>query len=43
MPGMGGTDMNQLMRGSAAANPFGGGGSDMDLLRQMEQQMKNKR
>ena len=38
--------MNQLMRGmggSAAANPFGGGGSDMDLLRQMEQQMKNKR
>ena len=42
IPGMGGMNMNQLMGGG---NPFGGasGGSDMDMLRAMEQQMRNKR
>ena len=35
---MGGMDMNQLMRGMGG----GAGGSDMDMLRQMEQQMRRK-
>ncbi|WP_085830519.1 signal recognition particle protein [Collinsella vaginalis] len=39
LPGMGGMDMNQLMGGLGGR---GTGGSDMELLRQMEQQMKRK-
>ena len=43
VPGMGGMNMNQLMGGMGGANPFGGdvgGGSEMDMLRQMEQNLK---
>ena len=45
MPGMGGMDMNALMRGLGGngAGGLGGGSSDMDMLRQMEQQLRNKR
>ena len=48
MPGMGGMDMNSLMRGlggngAGGLGGLGGGSSDMDMLRQMEQQMRGKR
>ncbi|MDY4042117.1 MAG: signal recognition particle protein [Collinsella sp.] len=44
LPNMGGMDMNQLMGGLGGGSGLGGfgGGSDMDLLRSMEQQMKRK-
>ena len=48
MPGMGGMDMNALMRGlggngAGGLGGLGGGSTDMDMLRQMEQQMRGKR
>ena len=45
LPGMGGIDMNQLMRGMGGTGGLGAGsgaGSEMDMLRQMEQQMRRK-